>query len=396
MLEVTSFVEISKISRNIVLFGGGIIAKKTIRKLSRNKIRCIVDNASVEHGAKVDDILITSPEKLLKDDFIIITSSSVTEISNQLISIGFQENKDFCISPILNELLAIQELENLEKTLYVTCGAAESKDDLSGGGVYKIKIYGFSVEIEKIFSGACYGIIKKNSEILFIDTNKGIFSIDSDRIEKKSDLPKGARAHGLSYNKSKDCYYIACTNLDSVIELDSKFNCKKSFNLSDKILKNKGEPCHHCNDITSTGNSVYVSMFSSTGNWKNDCFDGCITEFDINSGKRIGDVCVSLFMPHNVKIIDGDMHALDSLPGHLRFNNLSIQGTFPAFTRGLDYKDGFYYIGQSKNRNHAKVLGVSNNISIDCGIIIFNPINKISRFIQLPHTIGTVHHVLVV
>ena len=116
MLEVTSFVEISKISRNIVLFGGGIIAKKTIRKLSRNKIRCIVDNASVEHGAKVDDILITSPEKLLKDDFIIITSSSVTEISNQLISIGFQENKDFCISPILNELLAIQELENLEKT----------------------------------------------------------------------------------------------------------------------------------------------------------------------------------------------------------------------------------------------------------------------------------------
>ena len=79
-------------------------------------------------------------------------------------------------------------------------------------------------------------------------------------------------------------------------------------------------------------------------------------------------------MPHNVQIYDGSIHVLDSLPGHLRFNNLSIQGTFPAFTRGLDYKNGLYYIGQSKNRNYfLKLWGISNNISIDCGVVIFNP-----------------------
>ena len=75
-------------------------------------------------------------------------------------------------------------------------------------------------------------------------------------------------------------------------------------------------------------------------------------------------------MPHNVSQFDGSIHVLD-LPGHLRFNNLSVQGTFPAFTRGLSYGRG-YFIGQSKNRNHSKVMGVSNNISIDCGIIIFD------------------------
>lgn len=101
-------------------------------------------------------------------------------------------------------------------------------------------------------------------------------------------------------------------------------------------------------------------------------------------------------MPHNVSYFEGSIHVLDSLPGHLRFNNLSVQGTFPAFTRGLSYDQGYYFIGQSKNRNHSKVMGVSNNISIDCGIIIFNSELNVSRFVQLPYSIGHIHHIMCV
>lgn len=101
-------------------------------------------------------------------------------------------------------------------------------------------------------------------------------------------------------------------------------------------------------------------------------------------------------MPHNVSYFEGSIHVLDSLPGHLGFNNLSVQGTFPAFTRGLSYDQGYYFIGQSKNRNHSKVIGVSNNISIDCGIIIFNSELNVSRFVQLPYSIGQIHHIMCV
>ncbi len=151
---------------------------------------------------------------------------------------------------------------------------------------------------------------------------------------------------------------------------------------------------HHCNDNFAIENSLFVSMFSSTGNWKNDKFDGCIAEFDIETGKRLSDVETGLYMPHNVKHYDGSLHILDSLPGHLRYNNLSIQGTFPAFTRGLDYNKGLYYIGQSKNRNYSKVQGLSNNISIDCGVVVFNPEIKASRFLQFPHAIGEIHAIV--
>ena len=41
------------------------------------------------------------------------------------------------------------------------------------------------------------------------------------------------------------------------------------------------EPQHHCNDCHIIGDSVYVSMFSYTGNYKKDVFDGCVLEFDL-------------------------------------------------------------------------------------------------------------------
>ena len=96
-------------------------------------------------------------------------------------------------------------------------------------------------------------------------------------------------------------------------------------------------------------------------------------------------------MPHNISFINGSLHVLDSLPGHLRYENFSIKSTFAGFTRGICFSSGLYYIGQSKNRNYSKVLGLSNNISIDCGILAFDPNMKTSRFLQFSHKIGEIH-----
>ena len=212
------------------------------------------------------------------------------------------------------------------------------------------------------------------------------------RIEKLAETPKNSRAHGISYNHSNNRFYVSCSNLDAVIEFDSDFKERKRFCISKKIDQYK-RSMHHCNDNYSEENSLYVSMFSSTGNWKKGVFDGCIAEFDIESGKRLRDIKNGLYMPHNICKINGSLQILDLLPGHLRAENFEILGTFPAFTRGLTYHEGLYYIGQSKNRNFSKVIGISNNISIDCGIIIFDPETKVSRTLKLSNWIGENHSI---
>jgi hypothetical protein len=176
--------------------------------------------------------------------------------------------------------------------------------------------------------------------------------------------------------------------------MDHEFHEMRRFLVSSKMHQT-GEPVHHVNDNFSVGNSLYVSMFSSSGNWKQDIFDGCIAEFNIDTGERQRDVASDLYMPHNVQVIDGAVHVLDSLRGHLRFGNLFPQGSFPGFTRGLDYSGGLYFVGQSKNRNYSRMLGIGNNTSVDCGVVLFNPELKVSRFLQFPSGIGEIHSVVV-
>ena len=394
MLEKTTFQNISKmLSKPVVLFGSGIVASKTIQKLDKTSIAFIVDNAFVEQGKIYEGLDVKSPTSLTDEYFIIICSSGLSEISQQLNNMGFEDNVDFVMSPILNDLILINNLEELEQTLFFTCGGAENQDKLSGGGLYKCDIKGTNIKVVKIHSGACYGITKYNDRLIFIDTNKGVFEYKNNSAKKIAELPLGARAHGISYSKKRNSFYVACTNLDAVLEFDYNFSLLRTFNLSSKF-NSSGKTAHHCNDLHIIDDSCFVTMFSSTGNWKNDCFDGCIAEFDLETGQRLNDLIEGLYMPHNVSKFDGSIHVLDSLPGHLRFNNLSIQGTFPAFTRGLSYDKGYYFIGQSKNRNHSKVMGLSNNISIDCGIVIFDAELNVSRFVQLPYSIGQIHHIM--
>ncbi|MEX2411820.1 MAG: DUF4915 domain-containing protein [Candidatus Paceibacterota bacterium] len=396
MLHKTSFIDINKKNRRpIVLFGSGNIAKKTIRKIGKENIAFIVDNSLNLQGTSFKGLQVNKPEELSEKYFVVICSTAISAISAQLQQMSFIENDDFTISPVLNDLLAIEELENLQSTFYFTSGSVPQEGKLQGGGLYKCKVDGVNIKLEKVYSGPCYGALRKGESIIFVDTDHGLFRYKKNKIEHLCELPTGSRAHGISFNSSNERYYVTCSYLDAALELNSEFEIKRRFELSDKIKYND-EPMHHCNDNLAIGNSLYVSMFSSTGSWKADVFDGCIAEFDIKTGKRLDDIYKDLYMPHNIKKFDGSLHILDSLPGHLKFNNMSIQGTFPAFTRGLDYKNGLYYIGQSKNRNYSKVMGLSNNISIDCGVVVFNPELKVSRFLQFPYTIGEIHSIVVI
>ena len=397
-LEYLSFTQIDKFcnNKNLILFGAGLISEKLCKRL-KTKPTLIVDNSSNLWGELQEGIRIESPEKLKHynsgEVFIVVCSTSYSEIKEQLMRYGFSEKLDFTISPLLKDILVIFEIENLTKEIVFTSGSPKINNPLFGGGVYKLIVEADIWKYEKKFSGHTYGILEKNDHLIMTDANEGILVFDKTlKLIERFALPSGLRAHGIDFSEKHDVYVIASSEQDAVIFLDSKFNVIDKVNFSYKKAQSKKAE-HHCNDLHIVGDSIYVSMFSVTGNYKKEVYDGGILEIDIPSREIKHTLSNNLSMPHNIKFYDDSMHVLNSLKGELLYDNFSLKGEFPAFTRGLDYDGLYYYIGQSRNRNFSKSIGLSNNISIDAGIIIFDPKTKLSRFLQVHPKLAEIHSI---
>lgn len=391
-------IEKQRRKKPIILFGAGRTAEKTIRLLRSIKVKSIVDNSLNLWGEIQDNIEIKNPKTLLdkenKQAYIIICTTSFAQVSAQLEKMGFKPEIDFCVSPILNDLRIIDELETIEKTMLFTSGSPRQNSQFYGGGVYELNVKGDAWKHKKVINGNCYGMINYGDNFISVDTERGIFEFDREyKILRQKELPHGIRAHGVDYNKQTDSFYVTGSYLDGVLVLDKEFNIKDKILISNK-REYYGSPQHHCNDCFTAGYSLYVSMFSFTGNWKLDIFDGVVLEIDLKTKKVIGPVISDLWMPHNICIIGGSLTVMDSLRGHLKKNNAQIVGEFPAFSRGLAFDGVYHYIGQSRNRNFSKNLGLSKNISIDAGVIIWDEHTKVSRFLQLPPKLSEIHSIV--
>lgn len=383
--------------RPIALWGGGNIAAKTARKLSR-PIDHLIDNnpnlwGTQQLGATVRgaDLL----AGLAAKPFILICTTSFIEVSGQLAQLGYQPETDFLVSPILNDLRIIAEMETLEARLLFTSGLPPVQDDPTrGGGLYELTLTGEEWQYRKVHTGNCHGLIEHDGGFLVVDDEQGLLQLDRDyRIVRAGELPRGVRAHGVSYSAATGCYYVACSYADKVIELDADFRQRREFPFSHRHARD-GEPHHHCNDCLVVGDSLYVSMFSLTGSWKRDVFDGVVLEFDLVTGEKLGPVISDLWMPHNVAMIDGSLTVLDSLRGRLLKNNALSVGEFPGFSRGLAHDGAYFYVGQSRNRNYSRYLGLSKNIAIDTAIIVFDEYTKVSRSLQLPSKVSEIHSIV--
>jgi len=379
--------------RPLVLWGAGNIAMKTMRRVG-DRIALVCDNSANMWGGRQDGIEIIDPPSLrarCEDAYIVICTTSFREVSLQLESLGYQAGSDFMISPILNDLRIINEMESLDARILFSSGMQPSNDPLGGGGVYEMVVRGDEWSYRKILSGSCHSITVRGEHVWTVDDKLGLIELDGDyTVIRNRPLPTRSRGHGLAFDDEEGHFYISCSARDAVLAYDSDLEHCRTLPLSDKHER-EGGPFHHTNDCCIVGDSLYVSMFSETGNWRRDVFDGAVVEFDLRTAKKIGTPIRDLWMPHNVAFINGGIMVLDSLRGALRGNNASILGEFPAFTRGLAHNGDLFFIGQSRNRNFSRNFGLSNNISIDTGITIFDEITKVSRTLQLPSKVSEIH-----
>ncbi len=383
--------------KKICLFGSGLIAKKTIDFFSDQKIDKIYDNSKNLWNEIFKGLKIYNPNKIKKGEFIIITSSSFGEISQQLVKKKLLPYKDFIISPVLNNIKIISELENKKIKLIFSSGAPPNKNRNFGGGLYQLEINKFEWNCKKILSGNCYGILKKDGKFYVVDEERGILKLSKKlKIEKKYPIPKNLRPHGLSFHKKTNKYFLNSTEQDSVYIFDKNFKLLETVAISKKKLLT-GIKHHHINDNLIIDDSLYVSMFSYSGNYIKEVYDGVILEYNLlNLNEQPRVVKDGLWMPHNIKYFNKSLFVLNSLAGEFLGYNMQTIGKFPAFTRGLAYDGKHFFIGQSKNRNYSKYLGLNNNISIDAGVIMFDEKTKVSRYFQIDPRISEVHSIEII
>ena len=381
-------------SRNICLFGSGIIAKKTAEYFSHIKFHKIYDNSKNLWGQRYKNIKIFNPDKLSKKDFIIITSTSYLEISDQLTKKKLKPFKDFIISPVLNDIKIISELESKKIKLLFTSGAPPNKNNNFGGGLYKLEINNFKWNYKKILNGNCYGLLKLDNKFFVVDEQRGIVKLNKNlKIEKIYKIEKNLRPHGLSFHKKTNKFFLNSTEQDAVYIYDKNFKFLNTISISDK-KKITDVKHHHINDNLILDDNLYLSMFSYSGNYLREVYDGVLLQYNLNNLHEDPKVLINnLWMPHNIKFYNKSIFILNSLPGELLGYNMQVIGKFSGFTRGLAYDGKHFFIGQSKNRNYSKYLGLNKNISIDAGIVMFDEISKVSRFFQLDPRVSEVHSI---
>ncbi len=80
----------------ILLFGAGLIGRQVVAQyLERFTVLAFIDNDKNKQNGSISDVTIIHPEKIqcYDYDYIVITSTSIEPIKNQLLEFGIKKNK---------------------------------------------------------------------------------------------------------------------------------------------------------------------------------------------------------------------------------------------------------------------------------------------------------------
>lgn len=374
----------------IVLFGSGTVAEKNLHL----KPVFIVDNNIDLIGSKFQGIEIKSPDVLKNnsDSYqVVVCTTSVGEVKKQLLGYGFNWGKGADVAEQLAEKSRIMELEEKKFSFLISSGLPSTAESFSGGGIYHVVENNDYPDISKIYEGNTHGLIVVDDGYAFTCQGEGIILLDlAFNIIKTIAIRKGLRPHGI--RRYKNSWVLVSSLSDCILVVDDSGNELAEYRFSKK-LEMFGSAQHHCNDVEVIGDFAYVSMFSVTGNWKRNVFDGGIVEVNLKNGE-MNTIINSLTMPHSVVLDDGGIKVLDSFKGTLLGSNFQELAKLPGFVRGFDSDQAYYYLGESKNRNFSRLETGRTPVSIDTRITIMNKAFGFSRSIQLPARISELHSLI--
>lgn len=376
--------------KKIVLFGSGTVAEKNLNL----RPEFIVDNNVDLHGTYFHNIEVKSPEAIKEnvEQFkIIVCTTSVGEVKKQLESYGYAWGDNAVAANLLEERMEMSHLEENQFKFLISSGLPSSAESFSGGGIYLVSETESYPEIKKIYEGNTHGLIKNGNGYVFSCQGKGLVFLNSElKEEKVIELRAGLRPHGI--RRYNDLWVLVSSYKDSIIGVNDSGDEVFEYKLSSKIDSYESAQ-HHCNDLDIVGDYAYVSMFSLTGNWKRNSFDGGIMEVNLTNGE-MKPIINNLTMPHSVTCDENGLKVLNSFKGTFLGNNFDVLATLPGFVRGYDSDEKYHYIGESKNRNFSRMNTGRTPVSIDTKITIIDKKFGFCRSIFLPSPISEVHSVV--
>jgi len=381
--------------KKVVFWGASNWVERTLNHIQLD-VAYIVDKSKLNQGITYCNFLVEPPEKLLQEDsksiFVIIATANYMSVIDDISKFGFIMGEDYCCTPLLNQRKDKDDLMNHQQTIVVS-SPQHFSSDTAGGGLYTYAIH--EDHCQKVFSGKCRGITKKNDNYFVIDMLRGIMVLDRSFKEVGLfDLKQNTEPHGLCLDEDGKHLFVAQPGRDSVAIYDvSTGKAIEEIFLSEKWARNKKDN-HHLNDLYVEGNSLYISLFSFSGNWLHEVYDGGILEYDLEQHEFIGPVISGQWMPHSVHRYEGRLMFLNSMLGELWAGSQYKLGTFPGFVRGLDYDGKYYYIGTTEHRYPEKLKGQSLNIMLDTGFYAFDINTKMSRFFKM-NMVETIHSLIV-
>lgn len=390
-----SFTELREIidSRDYVFWGASNWIERTMEKLDVHP-KFIVDNSVLNQGIEFNEYKVKSPNKInLKiKPFVVITTVNYMSVIDDLNSLGYVMGEDYCCTPLLNKRKQKDDLINHKQTILVS-SSQHAADKDSGGGLYKVTLNPY--KIEKVYIGKGRGISFFDDRYYLIDMLRGIVILDKSFNEVDViELQKNSEPHGICIDSKRNWICIGQPGRDSVAIycIKTKKFVKELF-ISSKWKNNKKDN-HHVNDPFVYGDSLFISMFSFTGNWLNEVYDGGVLEIDLNEDKILGPVFSDMWMPHSITRVNGKLTLLNSMLGELWSANYGLLTKTSGFARGLSYDNKYFYIGITEHRYPEKLLSISNNISLDTGFYIFDPISKMSKFYNM-NNIESIHSLMI-
>ena len=356
-----------------------------------------VDNNRYEQGQEEAGFAIYHPDKLTEEPsgslFILITTTGFPDVGKQLQELGFKAGEDYCVSPSLKNFQVVARINGHDNQAYLTCSDRPDESEDRGGGLYRYDL--MTRQNTKVINGLCHGIVQSGDRVFLVDDLVGIRLLDREmNTSRIFGLPPKSRPHGISYCPVRNLVFVSFSGRDSVGVYDADTG-----ELVDELclslkFKRHSVAQHHVNDCCVFDGSLYVSMFSLTGNWKIGMYDGGVLEFDIDSKELIGSVASNLWMPHTPVVINGKLYYCDSMRGIVSDTSWDVTTQFNGFVRGIAYDGCFFYIGQSTHRYIDRREGTTNNVSLDTGLFLVDPVHKATRFFATPE-LSDINNVMV-
>lgn len=382
-------------ARKVVFWGASNWIERTLDHMEVDAA-FVVDGSTLNQGTVYCGLDVVPPQKLTEIDrdahYVVITTGNYESVIESLHGFGWVMGEEFCCTPLLNERRHVDELVSHTQKVLLT-SPEHFASETAGGGLYRYSLPDHGVD--KLYVGKCRGVARSGGKTFVVDMLRGVVILDEAYVEiGLVELEPNSEPHGLCVDAANNRLFVATPGRDSVAQYNlTSLKLENEIHITGKWHRNRKDN-HHVNDLCLHENSLYVSLFSMSGNWLHDAFDGGVIEIDLETGTVLGPVVSGLWMPHSVSMISGKLTYIDSMRASLHNSSWTALGRFNGFVRGLDHDGKYYFLGVSRHRYPERLPKTESTISLDTGFYVFDAETRMSRFFNMYAT-QTIHSLVV-